>query len=190
MELLSDPKLELRREAAEALERLSGQTWGDDLARWQDWWQSIPLPVRSASAGDALSRMVSAVVVNETAEAAATACATNSSSAPPPFPQELKLCWTLMLGGGLIALLIPIALLFAIGPAYYPMVYYSLFAGVAGIVRGAARDTIGLSRVAGLQMMNVMVCDPVNLIAGWIEHRLLRRPHVQQYLLAVNGGRL
>jgi hypothetical protein len=189
IESLTDPKIELRHEAAQSLELLSGETWGDDLARWQAWWQSIPASARGENASDPLGRMVTAAVVGDPAGAAPSSNVPRST-ASAAIPKELTICWSLMLGGGLIALLIPIALLFTIGPIVYPMIYYSLFAGVAGIVRGAARDTLSLSRVARLQMINALVCDPFNLVAGWIEYLLLRRPHVQQYLLQINGGRL
>ena len=88
-------------------------------------------------------------------------------------------------------MLIPIGLCFVAGPIVYPMAYYSLLVGVAAIARGAAGDTMGLRRIAGMQMANLMMCDPVNLLAGWIEGGLLlARPHVRQYLLEANGGRL
>jgi hypothetical protein len=61
--------------------------------------------------------------------------------------------------------------------------------GVAAIARGAARDTLGLQKISKMQMGNVLACDLINVILGAIEALLLRRPHVQQYLLAVNGGR-
>jgi hypothetical protein len=38
-------------------------------------------------------------------------------------------------------------------------------------------------------MGNILLFDAINVILGVIEWLLLRRPHVQQYLLEVNGGR-
>jgi hypothetical protein len=184
IEMLAHPKIELRREAALALELLSGETWGDDLTRWQAWWQSIEPAARGDQ--DPLGRMVAAAAVEE--PAAEPSC---GSAAPAPLaaPRELKICWGLMLVSGFTALLIPIALVFFIGPAMHPMVYYSLFVGVAAIVNAVTRETRRIGFVAKLQMMNAMACDPINLFAGSIEQMLLRRPNVQRYLMEVNAGR-
>lgn len=190
MELLADSKIELRREAAEALEFLSGEAFGDDAARWQAWWQSLPAHVRGEPVP--LARMVAAAVGDQPAESAAPVVTSPARTLADAgtIPAELKLCWGLMVGSGLIALLIPISLVFVMGPIVFPMMYYSLFVGVATMSRGAARDTAGLLWIAGLQMANLMVCDPINMVAGGIERLLLGRPNVRQYLLLANGGRL
>ena len=97
-------------------------------------------------------------------------------------PIELKLCWGMMLIGGLVALAISIAALFLVGTFVWPMMYVSLVTGVAAIACGAARQTRGLERVATLQLLNVAACDPVNFVLGTLAYNLLRRPHVRQYL--------
>jgi hypothetical protein len=189
MELLIHPKIELRREAALALELLSGESFGDDLTRWQAWWQSLDPFVRGDQ--DPLGRMVAAAAVERPAEATVLDSAPSciAAAAPAAPPGELKICWGLMLVSGLNALLIPIALIFFVGPVIYPFVYYSLFVGIATIVSAVARETRRMGLVAKLQMMNAMACDPINFFAGSIEQMLLRRPHVQRYLLDVNSGR-
>lgn len=189
MGVLDDPKIELRREAIDALERMSGEAWGDDAARWQAWWNSLPAAVRDESDVPSFGRMVAAAVVGDAA-AAGAANEPSESDAPVAIPQELKVCWALMVCSGLVALVIPIGLCFVAGPIVYPMAYYSLLVGVAAIARGAAGDTVGLPRIAGMQMANLMMCDLINLLVGWIERLLLLRPHVRQYLLRTNGGRL
>ncbi len=193
MELLGHPKIELRREAAQALELLSGEPWGDDMARWQAWWQSVDPAVRGEQNPDPLSRMVAAAALDQPADsgvapAPSSVSAPGASAAAPP--RELKICWGLMLVCGLNALLIPIALIFIIGPVLHPMLYYSLFVGVAAIVNAVTRETRRVSLVARLQMMNAVACDPINFVAGSIEQMLLRRPHVQRYLVEVNAGRV
>jgi hypothetical protein len=189
MGLLSHQKIELRREAALALEYLSGETWGDDSTRWQSWWQSLDPVVRGDQ--DPLSRMVSAAAVGCLADAAVVepAISSGAAPAPPAPPPELKICWGLMLVSGLNALLIPITLIFFIGSVMHPMVYYSLFVGIAAITSAVTCDTRRVGTIAKLQVMNAMACDPINLFAGWIEQMLLRRPHVQRYLTEVNAGR-
>src|SRR5262245_16775193 len=191
MELLAHPKIELRREAVLALEHLSGETWGDDSTRWQSWWQSLDPVVRGDQ--DPLGRMVAAAADGHPADALVIEPAANSvapaAATPAAPPNELKICWGLMLVSGLNALLIPIALLFFVGPVIFPMVYFSLFVGVAAIASAVTHETRRTGVIANLQMMNAMACDPVNFVAGSIEQMLLRRPHVQRYLTEVNAGR-
>lgn len=95
-----------------------------------------------------------------------------------------------MLVSGLNALLIPIAVIFFVGPVILPMLYFSLFVGVAAIASAVTCETRRVGTIAKLQVMNAMACDPINLFAGWIEQMLLRRPHVQRYLMEVNAGRV
>jgi hypothetical protein len=145
--------------------------------------------MKGADDGDPLARMVAAAVVGD--ETGAVSAGSGAAPATPPAtPQELKFCWGMMIVAGLVALIIPISLLFVTGPTIYPMACYSLVVGVAALARGAARDTLGLARIASLQMFNIMACDPVSAVAGAIMQAIVRRPHVREYLLTVNGGRL
>jgi hypothetical protein len=111
-----------------------------------------------------------------------------SRSVAGPPPLALRLVWGLMIVGGLTALAIPITFLFLSGPWIFVTLYYSLFLGLAAIARGAARDTQALYPTAILQAINIIACDPVNLLLGAMEETLLRRPQVQAYLLKANGG--
>jgi hypothetical protein len=95
-----------------------------------------------------------------------------------------------MFVGGCAALTIPIALMFLMGPIFFPTIYFGLFVGVRAIACGAARETLGLKSVAKLQAGNIIACDPFNLLLGAMEFNLLSRPRVQEHLLAANGGRL
>jgi len=101
-------------------------------------------------------------------------------------PLALKACWGLMVVGGLVALGIPIVLMFMIGPLLFPTVYFSLFVGLAAIARGAARDSVGLKRTAGLQMANMIALDLANVIFAAMEFALLRSRSVREYLAAEN----
>jgi hypothetical protein len=40
--LLAEDDAELRRTAAWALEAISGVPAGEDVGRWQEWWQNLP----------------------------------------------------------------------------------------------------------------------------------------------------
>ena len=102
-------------------------------------------------------------------------------------PLEVKLCWGLMLIGGLVSLGAPISMLLSFGPFVWPMFYVALFTGIAATARGAARDPRCLPRIATLQMCNLAACDPVNFLLGALAHSLLRRPHVRQFLQQTSG---
>jgi WD40 repeat protein len=97
-------------------------------------------------------------------------------------PIGLRLCRGMMVVGGLIALTIPVGLMFLNGPALFPTVYFSLFVGLAAVARGAARDTEGLHRTTTFQAMNLVACDPVNFILAIMQLALLRRFSVRNYL--------
>jgi hypothetical protein len=101
-------------------------------------------------------------------------------------PLALKSCWGLMIVGGIVALGIPIVLMFLFGPLLFPTVYFSLFVGLAAIARGAARDSVGLKRTAGLQLANMIALDVANVIFAAMEFALLRSRSVRDYLAAQN----
>ncbi|HZN35244.1 MAG TPA: hypothetical protein VFB80_15555, partial [Pirellulaceae bacterium] len=184
--LLSDPRCEFRGEVVDALENLSGLPLGDDLVAWQAWWTALPAELRWQTAEPP--------IVAELVEKAGAACALGSPSevlaAKPnlPAPVELKVVWGLMAIGGLTALAIPITFLFVVGPLVFVTIYLSLIVGVRAMIFGAARETQGLAGVAKLQMLNIIACDPINLLLATLEQTLLRRPNVQEYL-AQAGGR-
>jgi WD40 repeat protein len=187
---LADPKIEVRREAIEALEFVSGVLGGDNLPRWQAWWQSLPTDVRGEDQHAAMSRMISGAAVNVPVDGIVFGPLQVRRSNPSQPPTELKACWALMIVGGLIALVIPISLIFMTGPILFPMMYYSLFLGVAAIVHGATRETRSIPFIAKLQLANFLACDLINVTFGLILQFMLRQPHVRQYLLDVNGGRM
>jgi WD40 repeat protein len=97
-------------------------------------------------------------------------------------PIEIKLCWGMMVIGGLVALTLSIATLLLAGPVVWPMFYVALGTGMVAVAQGAARETRGLPRVALLQLINVGACDPVNFLLGTLAQILLGRPHVQHFL--------
>jgi hypothetical protein len=90
-----------------------------------------------------------------------------------------------MFAGGLVAVAIPVALLVIQGPLLWPGIYYALGVGLVLMVAAAARRTTELGRLPFLQMTNLLACDWVNFVLGVICHGLLRRPHVQGYLVHV-----
>jgi hypothetical protein len=92
--------------------------------------------------------------------------------------------------GGCAALVIPISLMFLWGPFYFPTIYFALVVGVLAVAKGAARDTLGLKMVAKCQGASLVACDPINMLLGAMEFNLLSRPHVLEYLLRANGGRI
>lgn len=183
IELLAQPQCELRLEIIQCLENLAGQPLGDDVPAWRAWWESLPPEVRWQQSEPALL----ADVVQR---------ATGGEVRPQPVrealgpaPLELKFVWGLMTIGGLAALAIPITFLFLVGPVLgLVTVYFGLIVGVLAIARGAARDTHGLATAARLQAINVIACDPINLLFSGLEHFLLRRPHVQYYLSQAGEG--
>lgn len=196
---LEYPQCDIRFDVIEALENLSGQTFGDNPPAWDAWFDSLPSDVRdwpqvtcTRAARDA---PLEAIVLDT--PAAATIPPTPAAALPraagtPPDrpPAELKLCWGLMFLGGCAALAVPISLMFLWGPLFFPTIYFGLFAGVRAVASGAARETLGLKNVAGLQTANLIACDPINLLLGSMELHILSRPHVQHHLLQANGGRL
>jgi WD40 repeat protein len=108
------------------------------------------------------------------------------SSAITNAPSELKLSWGLMVIGGLIALAWPIALFVSSGPLQWPMMYVSLFTGMAAMAKGAGRQTTGLLWMTKAQQANMFACDWINFVLGTLEFALLNRQHVQQYLALAN----
>jgi hypothetical protein len=106
--------------------------------------------------------------------------ATLSRTSASPLP--LKLCWGLMIVGGLVALGIPIVLMFTVGPWLFPTIYFSLFVGLAATARGASRDCIHLQRTAALQLANMIALDPANVVFAAMELALLRSQTVKNYL--------
>ena len=106
------------------------------------------------------------------------------ANSPEPFtvPLELKLCWGLLLIGGLVAIAAPVTYLMMSGPLVWPPVYFSLLVGVIAVAGAARRETVRLARLTSLQMCNLLACDPVNFVLGLVGQALLRRPHVRQFL--------
>jgi hypothetical protein len=102
-------------------------------------------------------------------------------------PLALKLCWGLMVVGGLVAVGIPIVMMFIVGPRLFPTIYFSLLVGLAAIARGAARETVGLRRTAALQLANIMALDPANVVFAAMEYSLIRTARVQEFLREANG---
>src|SRR5262245_49485850 len=105
---------------------------------------------------------------------------------PSTAPLAMHCCWGLMIVGGLVAIGIPIVLMFTLGPWLFPTVYFSLFVGLAAIARGAARDTVNLRGTAGLQLANMIALDPANVVFAVMEFALLRSRSVREYLGAEN----
>jgi uncharacterized membrane protein len=105
-------------------------------------------------------------------------------------PTELKLVWGLFFAGGLVAVSVPVALLVFQGPLQWPGIYYAPIVGVALIVAAAGRRTHDLSRIAYIQMTNLVAGDWVNFVLGIVCHSLLRRPQVQGYLYRASKARV
>jgi WD40 repeat protein len=179
IELLADRRCEFRGEVVRSLENLSGLALGDDPSAWQAWWQALPPGVRWEPAATPDRESPSLLQSTRTENAVA--------AGPPPL--ELKLVWGLMAIGGLAALAIPITFLFVVGPVVFVTLYFSLFVGMQAIAKGASRETRGLAGAANLQAINVIACDPINLLLAGIEHALLRRPQVRYYLDQVTMAR-
>ena len=208
---LDDPRCDIRLDLIEALENIAGQPLGDNPAAWSAWYERLPAEVRAwpsvtytRAAADA---PLQAVVLDGEPQLevppsappgpvaptpAVPAPSIPRSSAPPVGvpPTELKLCWGLMFLGGCAALVIPISLMFLWGPLYFPTIYFALVIGVLAVAKGAARETLGLKTVAKMQAASIIACDPINMLLGSMEFNLLNRPHVLDYLIRANGGRL
>lgn len=198
---LDMPQCDIRFDVIEALENLSGLALGDDPAAWQAWFDALPAETRDwphvTYARATPEAPLQAVVLDDPLPPAPTSPQptapsiprTNRSADAHP-PTELKLCWGMMFLGGCAALTIPIALMFLMGPVFFPTIYFGLFVGVRAIAGGAARETLGLKTIAKLQSGNIIACDPINLLLGAMEFNLLSRPRVLEYLVQANGGRL
>ena len=163
----------------------------------QRWYtDAIPLSSRLTPIGSFVASFVAwAVVWGLTRSRGRESLATkdlrqpNSSSCPRlptssdlPVPLAMILCWGLMVVGGIVALGIPIVLMFTFGPRLFPTIYFSLFVGLAAIARGAARDSINLKRMAALQLANMIALDPANVVFAAMEFALLRSRSVKNYL--------
>lgn len=186
MELLADSACRFRGDVIWSLESISGLALGDDSTAWQSWWNEQAIAHRQPEP-------LEAIVLEATQEAAAHNESLTASPQPPKpsgkAPTELKICWGMMIIGGFIALVFPISVLFFTGPVVWPALYYSLFVGVAAIASGAARETLGLQKTATLQTINIIACDPVNLLLGLLAKQLLKRARAREYLLQAGGGR-
>jgi hypothetical protein len=126
---------------------------------------------------------------NATLTAAAGLDSTSSVQMQPrSSPWGLRLCWLLMVVGGLVALLVPVsAILF--GRSGMPWTnFVSLFVGIVTISRAGSRDTLGLLGVVRLQAINIIACDFLNFAFAAIEFSLLRRPRVKQFLEQADRG--
>lgn len=101
-----------------------------------------------------------------------------------PVPQALKFIWAMMIGGGLIAVLLGVGLIFGIGSCYafLPMAWFSMLVGAFTIARGVGRTTDGLYRGAIFQVLNIVSLDAVNFVLGLIEVVLLRSAKAKEYL--------
>ncbi|HEY2411852.1 MAG TPA: hypothetical protein VGI40_06405, partial [Pirellulaceae bacterium] len=104
------------------------------------------------------------------------------SLSPRSVPLALKLCRCLIMVGGLVALSIPIVLMFAYGPWLFPTLYFSLFVGLTAITLGASPDYLNFKRTAVLQLVNILALDPVNVVLAALEFALLRSRSVKDYL--------
>lgn len=111
----------------------------------------------------------------------------STATLPPSNPPiEIELSWGLMVIGGLVAMALPIYFFVHAGPLQWPMMYVSLFTGIAATGKGAGRQTTGLLWVTRGQLLNLLACDPINFVLGTLAFALLKRPHVRQYLALVN----
>jgi hypothetical protein len=125
----------------------------------------------------------------ESEELVVHAGSTESGTCEIIAPNEVRICWAFLVGGGTLALLIPISAVILFGPImlYVPMVYYSLLTGIAAISRGASRDTMHLRRAAVLQLGNIIACDPINPVLAAMELLLLQSRSARVYLGTENS---
>jgi WD40 repeat protein len=146
---------------------IQGLLFGVALGIWAAVWGMVRKRDRRALSNNEISEL-----------------ATDSSQrvSDPTSPLGMKVFWGLMVVGGLIALGIPIVLMFTVGPLLFPTIYFSLFVGLAAIARGAARDSVGLKRTAALQLANMIALDPANVVFAAMEFALLRSRGVRAYL--------
>jgi hypothetical protein len=140
------------------------------------------LPAAMFTSGFAIWAAAWGIVRKRTRESLAKFAASSPGRASP---LALRVCWGLMIVGGLVALAIPIVLMFTIGPWLFPTIYFSLFVGLAAIARGASRDNINLDRTAALQLANMIALDPANVVFAAMEFALLRTANVREYLKTV-----
>ncbi len=147
------------------------------FASWSAAWGIVRKRGRESLAKNSVRQLE-----NDARRGLPTPFASPTSSAP----LAVTVCWGLMVIGGIVALGIPIVLMFTLGPLLFPTIYFSLFVGLAAIARGAARDSVGLKRTAGLQLANMIALDPANVVFAAMEFALLRGRSGREYLGAEN----
>lgn len=155
------------------------------FAAWSAAWGMVTLRNAERERQEAENARLKDISSPDPAVRSLTSFATTTLAAGEP-PIEIKLGWGLMFIGGLVAMALPIYLFVHAGPVQWPMMYVSLFTGIAATAKGAGRQTTGLLWVTRGQLLNLLACDPINFVLGTLAFALLKRPHVRQYLALVN----
>jgi predicted RNA-binding Zn-ribbon protein involved in translation (DUF1610 family) len=70
VELLTDEDSAPKEEIVWALEAISGVSYGDDVARWTSWWQSLPAGIAQAGLGANQPQMTSGAAIEQSSVAA------------------------------------------------------------------------------------------------------------------------
>jgi hypothetical protein len=186
---------EIRDDVIWSLEAISGKHCGADVERWSlvctelQSKQNEESFVRSAS-----DEVVIAAVVEPTPPLRAeildtrdvTAASSDRShlnqpaSGNAPLATTLRLCWGSAFLGGVAAILFSLAINLQTGAWWLFTTYFGVGVGVLAIVYAAGRRTKRFKLVAGLQIANIINCDPVNFILGIVELVLLSsRPNAR-----------
>ncbi|MCO6458331.1 MAG: WD40 repeat domain-containing protein [Pirellulaceae bacterium] len=195
----------LRDDAAWAVECLTGQPLGDNVAelveRSERWLESLRIVPAEFAADDASDTDVARGATAEVSPSlnasppriagdrfpAATDEPPSSDLPAPPLPAAiapsgLRQVWALMGMGGVAALTFGMLMLFDARMWWLPTPYFGLLVGTLGIAQAAGQLTRRLPLLATLQILCLANCDVVNFALGVFGLILLRGKAVRQYL--------
>lgn len=203
----------LRDDVVWALERISGESHGEHVAAWQEWWErSVHEEEPQDDAG--AEEPVQAVLVTDDAPVLAEladepdgapgngskeAIVDSTESVAPQAvsrrvpcepPTSLKTCRALFLIAGAIAIVWSVVATFQLyGPFDFYGVWrviggYGIAAGVFAITRGAGPTLDRLKLGATMLFLCIVNCNIISAALGIAIHFVLLRPKLQTYISA------
>ncbi len=172
----------LQAEASWALELLSGEAFGCEVQPWREWWERVRFEVPACE-----SECEQAAVVPGRGSVAAGKFPAAAVAAPLPTgwispPRRLKLCWALLIVGGVLAVIPAVFGALCLEGLLSWLSYASLAIGSGAIATGAGRELRGLPAVALLLVLSLCSLNVVSAVLGLVALLLSRHTQVQQYL--------
>ncbi len=207
----------LHDDAVWALERVSGETHGDDVAAWQEWWERSVHQQEPHDDAPAAEPIQAVLVADEEAPVLAeladepdgslgnesqgpfmesTESMTSQAASrrvPRDAPTSLKTCWVLFVVAGVISIIWSVVTVLQLyGPFDFSGVWivigcYGIAAGIYAITRGAGRGLDRLKLAATMLMLCFVNCNFISVALGIAIHFVLLRPELQAYISAGPG---